>query len=141
MYGSSDFDTDLPPDGGRWHGSPRPRRRGSPAPRAGYHPVTGWKVLGAVVEAVDGRPIETYLRDEILAPLGADGRRRWASHSNGRRSSATASCRWRGRGTDSPWWRTTARCAWCPYRIDELHNEPWHIAKVGAGRVDARSGA
>ena len=22
-----------------------------------------------------------------------------------------------------------------PYRIDELHNEPWHIAKVGAGRV------
>jgi class 3 adenylate cyclase len=33
--------------------------------------LAGWKVLGAVVEAVDGRPIETYVRDEILAPIGA----------------------------------------------------------------------
>ena len=43
-----------------------------PGTAAAYHPVTGWKVLGAVVEAVDGRPIDRYLRDEILAPLGID---------------------------------------------------------------------
>ena len=72
MYGSSDFDTDLLVGRGRWPASPPPRRPGSPGTKAGYHPVTGWKVLGAVVEAVDGRPIETYLRDEILTPLGAD---------------------------------------------------------------------
>ena len=41
-----------------------------PGTAASYHPVTGWKVLGAVVEAVDGRPIDQYLRDEIIGPLG-----------------------------------------------------------------------
>ena len=41
-----------------------------PGTAAGYHPVTGWKVLGAIVEAVDGRPIERYVGDEILEPLG-----------------------------------------------------------------------
>jgi len=70
MYGSPDFDTDLPP------GEVLARIAATPAAwepgtRAGYHAVTGWKVLGAVVEAVDGRPVETYLRDEVLAPIGA----------------------------------------------------------------------
>ena len=41
-----------------------------PGTAASYHPVTGWKVLGAVVEAVDGRPIDRYLREEIIDPLG-----------------------------------------------------------------------
>ena len=27
-----------------------------------------------------------------------------------------------------------------PYRIDEVHNEPWHIAKVGARRRHAWPG-
>ena len=41
-----------------------------PGTAASYHPVTGWKVLGAIVEAVDGRPIDRYLREEIIGPLG-----------------------------------------------------------------------
>lgn len=33
---------------------------------------TGYDILGAVVEAVDGRPYAEYVREEILDPLGMD---------------------------------------------------------------------
>jgi CubicO group peptidase (beta-lactamase class C family) len=33
---------------------------------------TGYTVLGAVVEAVDGRPLSEYVDDEVLGPLGMD---------------------------------------------------------------------
>lgn len=33
---------------------------------------TGYDVLGAVVEAVDGRPYASYVREEIFGPLGMD---------------------------------------------------------------------
>ena len=44
--------------------SPRSRRTrpsGSRAPRPAYHATSGWRVLGAIVEAVDGRRIDQYL--------------------------------------------------------------------------------
>jgi CubicO group peptidase (beta-lactamase class C family) len=41
-----------------------------PGTRAGYHPTAGWYVLGEIVRIVDGRPIERFVADEILAPLG-----------------------------------------------------------------------
>lgn len=71
MYGNSDFDTDLPSAEVLAHIAATPAAW-EPGTKAGYHPVTGWKVLGAVVQAVDGRPIETYLREEILTPIGAN---------------------------------------------------------------------
>ena len=43
-----------------------------PGTAASYHPVTGWKVLGAIVEAVDGRPIDRYLHEEIIVPARHD---------------------------------------------------------------------
>jgi CubicO group peptidase (beta-lactamase class C family) len=42
-----------------------------PGTKAGYHPTSGWKILGAIVEAVDGRPIDRYVADEVLGPAGA----------------------------------------------------------------------
>ena len=33
-----------------------------PGTWAGYHPTSGWKILGEIVRVVDGRPIDTYLR-------------------------------------------------------------------------------
>lgn len=33
---------------------------------------TGYDVLGAVVEAVDGRPYDDYVREEVFEPLGMD---------------------------------------------------------------------
>lgn len=41
-----------------------------PGTRAEYHLTTGWTILGAVVEAVDGRPIKQYVEAEIFAPAG-----------------------------------------------------------------------
>ncbi|MEM7487959.1 MAG: serine hydrolase domain-containing protein [Pseudomonadota bacterium] len=41
-----------------------------PGTRWGYGLSIDW--LGLVVEAVDGRPIDTFCRDEIFAPLGMD---------------------------------------------------------------------
>lgn len=37
-----------------------------------FYNNAGYGVLGAVVEAVDGRSYESYVREEILAPLGMD---------------------------------------------------------------------
>ena len=37
---------------------------------AQYHPLSGWFILGELVERVDGRPFEQYVREEIFLPLG-----------------------------------------------------------------------
>lgn len=41
-----------------------------PGRRAAYHPTSAHTVLGAIVEALDGRPYDRYVRDEIFEPLG-----------------------------------------------------------------------
>lgn len=41
-----------------------------PGTAAGYHPLSGWSILGEIVRRVDGRPIEVYLREELFQPLG-----------------------------------------------------------------------
>jgi CubicO group peptidase (beta-lactamase class C family) len=41
-----------------------------PGERAGYHPVTGFHVLGEVVRRVDGRAFDAYASEEIFEPLG-----------------------------------------------------------------------
>ena len=43
-----------------------------PGTGAAYHPFSGWKILGAIVERIDGRPIDRYLHDEVFEPLGLD---------------------------------------------------------------------
>jgi CubicO group peptidase (beta-lactamase class C family) len=103
-----------------------------PGTQAGYHPVSGWKVLGAVVEAVDGRPIERYLREEILAPLGCDESSLGVPFERqvalGDRLVPVA---WKGHMF--PHVDADGALSMVPYRIDQLHNEPWHIAKAEPG--------
>ncbi len=41
-----------------------------PGHRAGYHPVTGFHVLGEVVQRVTGRAFDAYAAEEIFEPLG-----------------------------------------------------------------------
>jgi CubicO group peptidase (beta-lactamase class C family) len=41
-----------------------------PGRRLAYHALTGGYVLGEVLRRVTGRDIRTFLRDEVLAPLG-----------------------------------------------------------------------
>jgi CubicO group peptidase (beta-lactamase class C family) len=100
-----------------------------PGTAAGYHPVTGWKILGAVVEAVDGRPIERYVHDEIAVPLGLDatflGIPVEVQAALGAR---IVPVEWRGH--TMPNVEADGTFSMVPYHVDRVHNEPWHIAKV-----------
>ena len=131
MYGNSDFDTDLPSAEVLAHIAATPAVW-EPGTKAGYHPVTGWKVLGAVVEAVDGRPIETYLREEILTPIGANdsslGVPLARQEELGDRLVPVA---WKGHRF--PVVEDDGGLRMLPYRVDEVHNLPWHIAKAEPG--------
>ena len=115
------------------------RAEWEPGTAAAYHPSSSWKVLGAIVEAVDGRPIDRYLREQIFDPIGMpDARLGIPVDEQPRFGVASARCT--GAGTRARPNGTTARSAMVPYRIDEIHNQPWHIAKVepGAGRARRR---
>jgi CubicO group peptidase (beta-lactamase class C family) len=103
-----------------------------PGTEAAYHPASGWRVLGGVVEAVDGRPIDRYLRDEVLEPLGLDATFLGIpTPVQAELGDRIVPVTWTGH-------RLLARdpdggVRMAPYRIDRWHNEPWHIAKVEPG--------
>ena len=63
------FDADVPYDEVVAHIAASPARW-EPGTDAAYHPSSGWKILGAIVERVDGRPIDRYLREEVFGPIG-----------------------------------------------------------------------
>jgi CubicO group peptidase (beta-lactamase class C family) len=42
-----------------------------PGKKAGYHVASSWFVLGELVRLLDGRPFERYVREEVLARVGA----------------------------------------------------------------------
>jgi CubicO group peptidase (beta-lactamase class C family) len=100
-----------------------------PGTAAGYHPVTAWKILGAVVEAVDGRPIARYVHDEIAVPLGLDatflGIPVDVQVELGPR---IVPVEWRGHMMPNV--EADGTFSMVPYHVDRVHNEPWHIAKV-----------
>jgi CubicO group peptidase (beta-lactamase class C family) len=103
-----------------------------PGTAAGYHPVTGWKVLGAVVEAVDGRPIDRYLADEILGPLGMANTFLGISADRQRAlGDRLVPIVWTGHMF--PTLDSDGALSMAPYRVDEIHNETWHVAKVEPG--------
>jgi CubicO group peptidase (beta-lactamase class C family) len=103
-----------------------------PGTKAGYHPTASWKVLGALVERIDGRPIGRYVVEEIFevcgmvdTHLGIDHATRaslgerlvpihWAGHALPRR-------------TDD------GEIRWVECHVERVHNEPWHAAKIEPG--------
>jgi CubicO group peptidase (beta-lactamase class C family) len=103
-----------------------------PGTAAGYHPVTGWKVLGAVVEAVDGRAIDQYVHDEVMVPLGMTNSFLGIPVEQQRAlGDRIVSVAWKGHMM--PTLDGDGALSMAPYRIDETHNEPWHVAKVEPG--------
>ena len=42
-----------------------------PGEKAGYHLASSWFILGEIVRRIDGRPFESFVRNEIFQPLGA----------------------------------------------------------------------
>jgi CubicO group peptidase (beta-lactamase class C family) len=103
-----------------------------PGTAAAYHASSGWKVLGAVVQAVDGRPVDQYLRGEVLEPLhmhdSSLGIPLEAQRELGDRLVPIA---WKGHLF--PRIDRDGALSMVPYRIDEVHNEPGHVAKVEPG--------
>jgi CubicO group peptidase (beta-lactamase class C family) len=47
-----------------------------PGRRLAYHAITGGFILGEIVKRVTGKPVRTFLREEIQAPLGL----RWMNY-------------------------------------------------------------
>jgi len=112
-----------------------------PGTLAGYHASSAWRILGAIVERIDGRPIAEYVHDEIVTPLALDdtylGIPLDEQAGLGDRIVRVA---WKGHTL--PKVDADGALSMVPYRIDRVHNEPWHIAKVEPGggmRGPARS--
>jgi CubicO group peptidase (beta-lactamase class C family) len=103
-----------------------------PGLAAGYHPASGWRVLGAVIERVDGRRVDQYVREEVAAPLGTDrsflGIPRDTQDALG---DAIVPVVWSGHRL--PKIDDDGSISMAEYRIDRVHNEPWWIAKVEPG--------
>ena len=125
------FDADVPYDEVVAHIAASPARW-EPGTDAAYHPSSGWKILGAVVERVDGRPIDRYVREEVLEPLGLENLRLGIPLDQqpafGER---IAPVYWRGHVF--PIVDPDGSFQMVPYRVDEHHNEPAFVAKVEPG--------
>ena len=109
-----------------------------PGTKAGYHPSSGWRVLGEVVRAVDGRPIDQYLREEVMAPAGMTDT--WVgipADDQARLGDRLCPVHWTGHVIPVPKGDTLELRE---YRVERWHNEVWHRAKVepgGGGRGPA----
>jgi CubicO group peptidase (beta-lactamase class C family) len=125
------FDRDVPYDEVVAHIAASPARW-EPGTEAAYHPSSGWKILGAIVERVDGRPIDRYVAEEVFAPLGVEnmrlGIRRDEQSAFGER---IAPVYWRGHAM--PVVDADGGLQMIPYKVDQFHNEPHFIAKVEPG--------
>jgi CubicO group peptidase (beta-lactamase class C family) len=103
-----------------------------PGTAAAYHATSAWRILGAIVEAVDGRPIDRYLRDEVLAPLGvSDTSLGFSLDEQARLGDRLVPVAWKGHVL--PKIDADGTLSMVPYRVDRLHNEPWHITKAEPG--------
>jgi len=103
-----------------------------PGTAAGYHASSAWRILGAIVESVDGRPVDQYVRDEVLAPLDVrDTSLGFSFDEQVQLGDRLVPVAWKGHVL--PKIDADGTLSMAPYRVDRLHNEPWHIAKVEPG--------
>jgi CubicO group peptidase (beta-lactamase class C family) len=108
------------------------RARWEPGTDAAYHPSSGWKILGAIVEQVDGRPIDRYLRDEVFTPLGVEHMHLGIPADEQRvLGERIAPVYWRGHAM--PVFDADGGLQMVPYNVDQHHNEAGFIAKVEPG--------
>ena len=125
------FDRDLPYDEVIARITAHPAEW-EPGTKAGYHPSTGWKVLGAIVEVIDGRPIDRYLAEEVLPVAGMT-----ASHlgidvdTQAALGDRLAPVHWTGHALAIP--TSDGGIRMWEYHIEKIHNEAWHVAKVEPG--------
>ena len=125
------FDRDLPYDDVIARITAHPAEW-EPGTKAGYHPSTGWKVLGAIVTLVDGRPIDRYLAEEVLPVAGmSDSHLGIDPDAQAALGDRLVPVHWTGHALAIPTGDGGIRM-W-EYHIEKIHNEAWHIAKVEPG--------
>jgi CubicO group peptidase (beta-lactamase class C family) len=102
-----------------------------PGTKAGYHPTSGWKILGAVVEAVDGRSIDRYVAAEVLGPAGMkESRLGVPPGEQAALGDRLVPVHWKGHALAV---QDDQGLRMVPYHIERIHNEAWHVAKVEPG--------
>jgi CubicO group peptidase (beta-lactamase class C family) len=131
MYADDPFDRDVSDEEAMALIAAHPAEW-EPGTKAGYHPTVSWKVLGALVERIDGRSIDQYLAEEIFLVSGmADthlsiDQATWASLGE-----RIVPVHWTGHALPA---RTDdGQIGLVEYHIERIHNEPWHAAKVEPG--------
>jgi len=131
MFGADPFDRDLAWDDAVARVVEAPAAW-LPGTQAGYHAASSWRILGEIVRRVDGRPIERYLHDEVITPIGMTESQLGIPVARqaelGERIVPVA---WKGHRL--PRLDTDGVLEMVEYRIDRVHNEPWHIAKIEPG--------
>ncbi len=130
MFGDRTYDTDLPFDETLAATIATPAAW-EPGTRAGYHPASGWRVLGGIVEQIDGRRIDAYVREEIAEPLGCTDCHMGLETDRQRAyGDRIVPVHWTGHRMPKI---IDGALQMVPYEIDKVHNEPWHVAKVEPG--------
>jgi len=125
------FDRDLPYDEVIARITAHPAEW-EPGTKAGYHPSTGWKVLGAIVEVIDGRPIDRYLAEEVLPVAGmTDSHLGIDVDTQAALGDRLAPVHWTGHALAIP--TSDGGIRMWEYHIEKIHNEAWHVAKVEPG--------
>src|SRR2546421_296178 len=105
-----------------------------PGTKAGYHPTSGWKILGAIVEAVDGRPIDRYVRDEVLAPAGIkESRLGVPVEEQEALGDRLVPVHWKGHALAL---HDEGRLRMVPYPIEVIHNQPLPAGNGEPRRAD-----
>jgi len=131
MFGADPFDRDVSYAEGVAIVAAHPAEW-IPGTQAAYHASSAWRILGAIVEVIDGRPIAQYVDEEILRPLGLpDTYLGIPLDEQARLGDRIVPVAWKGYML--PRVDDDGALSMVPYRIDLVHNEPWHIAKVEPG--------
>jgi CubicO group peptidase (beta-lactamase class C family) len=124
------FDTDIPYADAVARIAAHPAEW-EPGTKAGYHPTSGWKILGAIVEAVDGRPIGRYAADEVFGPAGMkESRLGIPPDEQATLGDRLVPVAWKGHAFA---FQDDSGLRMVPYHIERIHNEAWHVAKVEPG--------
>jgi CubicO group peptidase (beta-lactamase class C family) len=125
------FDADVPYDEVVAHIAASPARW-EPGTDAAYHPSSGWKILGAIVERVDGRPVDEYVRDEVFARPGVENMHLGIpTDEQAVLGERIVPVSWRGHGM--PVIDANGGLQMVPYKVEQFHNEPYFVAKVEPG--------
>ncbi|MEX0663905.1 MAG: serine hydrolase domain-containing protein [Acidimicrobiia bacterium] len=128
MQGDPTYDTDLSWDEAMAATIATPAVW-EPGTAAGYHLASGWRVLGAVVQAVDGRRIDEYLAAEVTGRLALDDSHLGIPLERQRGyGDRIVPVMWTGHRLPSV--DDDGNFYMAPYHIERVHNEAWHIAKV-----------